>query len=72
MADVIAHKLTATNTLDGDVIVQYVAADKAAYATKLLIEDDYEVVAEQLTELPEGVSLDVVETIPDNAAEYLE
>lgn len=57
MDDVVAYKLTATK---GDAsMTQYVAPDSRRYAGKLLQEEGYEVTEEALTELPEGVELDV-------------
>lgn len=59
MADVIAHKQTATNA-DGVVeIIQYVHPSLAGQARKYLVEEGYTVVEEPLTELPEGVTLDI-------------
>jgi hypothetical protein len=59
MDDVVAYKLTGMR--GGQVaIVQYVSPDSVRYAAKLLWEEGYEdVVDEELTELPEGVALDV-------------
>jgi hypothetical protein len=57
--DIVAYKLTASR---GGVaeLTQYVSPDNKRYATKLLWEEGYEDVAEEaLTELPEGVELDV-------------
>jgi hypothetical protein len=57
MEDVTAYKLTATK---GDAtMTQYVAPDSRRYAAKLLQEEGYTVTEEALTELPEGVELDV-------------
>lgn len=59
MADDIAgYKLTASKD-DAVVMTQYVSADSKRYATKLLREEGYTVAEEALTELPEGVELDV-------------
>lgn len=59
MSELAAYKLTATDS-NGDVAVtQYVAPDSKRYAIKLLLEEGYEVAEEALTELPEGVVLDV-------------
>lgn len=56
--DIVAYKLTASR--DGQVeMVQHVGADSKRYATKLLLEEGYDVAEEALTELPEGVELDV-------------
>lgn len=59
MEDIVAYKLTAMR--GGQVaIVQYVSPDAARYASKLLWEEGYEdVIDEALTQLPEGVTLDV-------------
>jgi len=59
MEDIVAYKLTAMR--DGQAaIVQYVSPDAARYASKLLWEEGYDdVVDEELTELPEGIKLDV-------------
>ncbi len=56
--DIVAYKLTASR---GGVVelTQYVSPDNKRYATKLLWEEDYDVAEEALTELPEGVELDV-------------
>jgi hypothetical protein len=41
-------------------MVQYVSTDSARYAAKLLWEEGYdEVFDEALTELPEGIKLDI-------------
>ena len=59
MNDVVAYKQTAMS--GGQVaMVQYVSADSARYAAKLLWEEGYdEVLKEALTELPEGIKLDI-------------
>lgn len=57
MDEAVAYKLTATK---GDsTMTQYVAPDSRRYAAKLLQEEGYAVTEEALTELPEGVELDV-------------
>lgn len=56
--DVVAYKLTAKSD-NGTELVQYVAPDSRRYAAKLLVEEGYEVSEDALTELPEGVVLDV-------------
>lgn len=57
MDEAVAYKLTATK---GDTtMTQYVAPDSRRYAVKLLQEEGYAVTDEALTELPEGVELDV-------------
>jgi hypothetical protein len=62
MADadnIVAYKLTASR---GGVVqlTQYVSEEQGRYASKLLWEEGYDdVVDEALTELPEGVELDV-------------
>jgi len=59
MDDVVAYKLTGMRGGQA-AIVQYVSPDAARYASKLLWEEGYEdVVDEALTQLPEGVTLDV-------------
>jgi hypothetical protein len=59
MNDVVAYKLTAMR--GGQVaVVEYVSPDSARYAAKLLWEEDYdEVFDEAITELPEGITLDI-------------
>jgi hypothetical protein len=59
MNDVVAYKLTAMR--GGQIaMVQYVSPDSARYAAKLLWEEGYdEVLDEALTELPEGIKLDI-------------
>lgn len=59
MDEAVAYKLTATDDSGNVVVTQYVAPDSKRYATKLLLEEGYEVAEEALTELPEGVVLDV-------------
>lgn len=59
MADVIAHKQVATDS-DGVVqLTQYVHPSLAGRARKYLVEEGYTVTEEPLTELPEGVTLDI-------------
>ncbi len=56
--DAVAYKLTATST--GTVVsIQYTSPDSRRYAAKLLMEEGYEVTEEALSEMPEGVTLDV-------------
>jgi hypothetical protein len=59
MNEVVAYKLTAMR--GGQVaVVQYVSPDSARYASKLLWEEGYdEVFDEAITELPEGIELDI-------------
>jgi hypothetical protein len=59
MNEVVAYKLTAMH--GGQVaMVQYVSPDSARYAAKLLWEEGYdEVFDEAITELPEGIALDI-------------
>jgi hypothetical protein len=59
MNDVVAYKLTAMR--GGQIaMVQYVSTDSARYAAKLLWEEGYdEVFDEALTELPEGIKLEI-------------
>lgn len=59
MAEVIAHKQTAYDADGITQLTQYVHPSLAGLARKYLIEEGYTVSDEPLTELPEGVSLDI-------------
>jgi hypothetical protein len=72
MADTIAHKITATEPSTGELLIQYVVPQLVRQARNILQEEGYDIVNdEELTELPDGVSIDV-DVAPANAADYIE
>lgn len=72
MADAIAHKITATEPSTGELLIQYVVPQLVRQARNILQEEGYDIVNdEEITELPDGVKLDI-DVAPANAADYIE
>ena len=72
MADAIAHKITATDPTSGGLLIQYVVPQLVRQARNILQEEGYDIVNdEELTELPDGVKLDI-DVPPADAADYIE
>jgi hypothetical protein len=73
MAETIAYKITATDPETGKPVVKYVNPKFARQMLVWLNEEGYNVVdKEQLTEMPEGVELDIDDDTPENAADYID
>jgi hypothetical protein len=69
MADVIAHKITATDST-GEILIQYVQPAFLRQVRNILQEEGYDIVnEEEVTELPSGVDFDVTPVENTDAVE---
>jgi hypothetical protein len=57
--DVIAYKLVAVDRNGAVASTQYVSPRARRYAAKLLLEEGWDVAEQPLSEMPDGVGLDV-------------